>query len=350
MHNRHHHFRNIFALVATLAISLAFGLAIVWLLSSLYGPEIMKLTYSEAYRQEVFSSTTTTLQDFLTLTLGIIVEALPFIVLGTLVATAIQFFISPERLVKLLPKNSFCRRIALSFMGVAMPVCECGNIPVARTLIARGVNPHEAIIFLLAAPSINIVTFIVTWEAFNFNEWMAILRVIATFVVANLTALIVAKLVPSDKLLTPSFTALCKDSPGTHRSIARSSAFFRTEMWLITRMLILGAMIAAASQTFVPQEIITAVSSDIFLSVLVMLALAFIISICSSVDAFFALAYVGTFSLGSLLAFLVAGPMVDIKMIALMKTTFTFRTLAVIAASVFIITFIIGVGASYVWG
>ena len=107
--------------------------------------------------------------------------------------------------------------------------------------------------------------------------------------------------------------------------------------------------IAAASQTFIPREVITAIGSNVVLAVVAMLLLAFIISICSSVDAFFALAYVGTFSLGSILAFLVAGPMVDIKMIALMKTTFTYRALAVIAGGVLTLTLLIGIGFSYVW-
>ncbi len=338
-------------MVAGIFLACMVGLAMFvdWVQRRLSGA-LIPLMYNAEYRTQTVANIATTLQDFLTLTLGIIVGALPFIIFGTLIATAIQLFVSPRRLVSILPRNTFGRRIALSFIGIAMPVCECGNIPVARTLIARGVNPHEAIIFLLAAPSINIVTFVVTWEAFGFNTWMAILRVIATFVVANITALVVAKIIPADKLLTSSFAAMCKNSSQTHLSLARASSFFRTEMWLIARMLVFGAMIAAASQTFIPQEIMTTVGSDIFLSVLVMLALAFIISICSSVDAFFALAYAGTFSLGSLLAFLVAGPMVDIKMIALMKTTFTVRALAVITSSVLILTFIIGIGTSYVWG
>lgn len=230
-----------------------------------------------------------------------------------------------------------------------MPVCECGNVPVARSLMVKGLSVQEGIVFLLAAPSINIVTFIVTWEAFSFNHEMAILRVIATLIVANATALLVAKLVQPDKLLTDDFAALCKTDARTHRSLQKAGDIFHKEMWLIVRMLILGALIAAASQTVIPREVMTTIGSDLFLSVITMLILAFVISICSSVDAFFALAYTGTFSMGSILAFLVAGPMVDIKMLALMKTTFTFRTLAVITGSILLLTLIIGIGMSYVW-
>lgn len=178
---------------------------------------------------------------------------------------------------------------------------------------------------------------------------MAVMRVVATIVIANLIALLLAKLVAKRHLLTPAFTGYCKVSEHAPRSVARATELFRSEMWLITRLLVVGAMIAAASQVFIPREVITAVGSDIVLSVVAMLVLAFVISICSSVDAFFALAYVNTFSPGAILAFLVAGPMVDIKMITLMKSTFTVRTIAVIALGVLVASFIVGVGFSYVW-
>lgn len=321
----------------------------VFLLFRKYQYEIQMLSLSEYRRQELFSSAATTLQDFMTLAFGIIVEALPFVILGVLFSVLIQTVLPTEKLIKKLPKNKVLRRITVSFLGVAMPVCECGNIPVARSLMIKGFSTQEAIVFLLAAPSINIITFIVTWEAFNFNQSVAIVRVLATLVVANITALLVANLVSREKLLTKEFAAACEIDSHAPHSLSRATNIFRNEMWLITRLLIVGALIAAASQTFIPREAITAIADNVILSVLAMLILAFVISICSSVDAFFALAYVNTFSLGSILAFLVAGPMVDIKMIAMMKTTFTYRTLTVITGSVFIFSLIIGVILSYVW-
>lgn len=325
----------------------------VFALFQVYRHEVMLLAYNEPARKEIVSavagSLATALQDFFTLVLGILVEALPFVVLGVLVSVAIQYFIPTDLLIKRLPKNAFARRVIVSFLGVAMPVCECGNVPVARTLIMKGFSVQEAIVFLLAAPSVNIITFAVTWEAFNVNHSVAVMRVVATLFVANVVALLVAKFVSRDKILTRDFTATCEVNAHAPRSWARAFEMFRSEMWLITRLLVIGAMIAAASQTFIPREVITAISSDVVLSVLAMLLLAFVISICSTVDAFFALAYINTFSLGSILAFLVAGPMVDIKMIALMKTTFTYRALAVITGGVFLLALGIGIWFSYVW-
>ena len=93
------------------------------------------------------------------------------------------------------------------------------------------------------------------------------------------------------------------------------------------KMLCLGALIASLTQVFVPREVLSSVGSDPLLSILAMIAFAFIISICSNVDAFFALAYTSTFTVGSIVAFLVFGPMIDIKMLALMRTTYKARLL-----------------------
>jgi uncharacterized membrane protein YraQ (UPF0718 family) len=273
------------------------------------------------------------LQDLLTITLGVIVEALPFVVLGVLISVAIQVFVPAHVLLDRLPKNIVLRRIVISFLGVLLPVCECGNVPVARSLLVKGCSVPESLVFLLAAPSVNIITFVVTWEAFNFNHGVAIWRLVLTLIIANVAAYVVGKLVAPKDALTPEFAL----------------DMFRSEMWLIVRMLCIGALIAAAFQVFVPREAITAIADNPALMVLSMLVLAFVISICSSVDAFFALAYANTFSLGSIVAFLVAGPMVDIKMLSLMKTTYTTRVLVLVSATVMTLTFLAGLGLSYVW-
>jgi uncharacterized protein len=327
----------------------AFTAVTITAIIAIYRDQISLLFRSEYQRQQAYAAASATFGDFFTLVLGILVEALPFVVLGVLISVAIQTYIPTQALVKRLPKNKIVRRLMVSLLGVAMPVCECGNVPVARSLMAKGFSIQESIVFLLAAPSVNIITFIVTWEAFSMNHGVAVTRVLATLVIANVTAIVVARFMTKKAILTPEFAATCELNAHAPRTWAHATELFRSEMWLITRMLIIGAIIAAASQTFIPREVITAIGSDPLLAVLAMIALAFIVSICSSVDAFFALAYTSTFSLGSLLAFLVAGPMVDIKMLALMKTTFTYRALAIITSCVIVLTFIIGMIFTYVW-
>lgn len=330
--------------VATVGLLVATFCAGFWVIT-----EGWQLVTNSAKREAFLTPIGGNVGDFITLTLSILVEALPFVVLGVLVSVLLQVFLPTDKLLRWLPKNIVARRAIISFLGVAMPVCECGNVPVARGLMAKGLNPSEAIVFLLTAPSVNVVTFIVTYEAFNQSPSMAIARVAVTVVIANIVALLVTKLMARRQLLTPEFAAQCNVDHHGERSLPRAATLFRSEMWLITRLLVIGAMIAAASQVFIPRDIITAIGSDVVLSVLAMLLLAFIVSICSSVDAFFALAYTNTFGLGAILAFLVAGPMVDIKMIALLKSTFTTRVIIILALSILVLAFIAGVGFSYVW-
>ena len=272
-------------------------------------------------------------QDFLTLTCSVIVEATPFLIIGIIVSALIRRFLPPDRLLKILPKHTFIRRILLSLVGIALPVCECGNVPVARSLLAHGLKPADVISFLLAAPILNPITIIATMTAFSFEPRMVWWRIGFGFLIVQLTALIVSFIHPKH-VLQPSFA---------FRHILADS---RNEFWQLTTMLVLGAMIAAATQVFVPRSIINAVGGDIILSVIAMIGLGFVVSICSSVDAFFALAYARIFTNGSVLAFLLTGPMIDIKLILLMRSTFRPRFILLVMLIIFSLSLAIGIGVN----
>ncbi|MCA1838608.1 MAG: permease [Actinobacteria bacterium] len=127
------------------------------------------------------------LQDFLTLALCIVVEAVPFVVLGALVSVLIRLIGPIQRLIQLLPKRALLRRrLSISLLGTFMPVCECGNVPVARGLVIRGLSVGESITFLLAAPIINPVTLLSTSQAFRVDPSIVWLRMAGALVIANL--------------------------------------------------------------------------------------------------------------------------------------------------------------------
>lgn len=287
------------------------------------------------------------LSDFLTLTLSIIIEASPFLVLGVIIATLIRRFVSPHALLRHLPRRSLPRRVLLSCIGMALPVCECGNVPVARSLLRHGLSPADAICFLFAAPILNPITIASTATAFAGAPHMIWWRIGAALIIVQIVALIVIRLNPS-VILQPDFAAHCQHREDT--SFGALADFARSELWQLLRMLVIGAMIAAATQVFIPRDIMNAVGSDMIMSVLAMITLGFVVSICSSVDAFFALAYVGNFTPGAILAFLVAGPMIDIKMIALLKSTFTARFVGIVTALTLGLTLLIGVGVNWYVG
>jgi len=309
------------------------------------------------------------IQDFITLALSIVVEALPFVVLGALVSAIIRLFGATQRFMHLLPKRPLLRRLSISLLGTFMPVCECGNVPVARGLVIRGMSVSESMTFLLAAPILNPVTLLSTSQAFRLDPSIVWIRMGGALLIANLVGGLIALHKNQMELVSKGFyNTLCEveladehghqhdHGPHDHHHHGPASpasrwqegiVVFRDEVSLMLKMLCLGAVIAGLTQVFVPREVLTALGSHPVLSILAMIALAFVISICSNVDAFFALAYSSTFTVGSIVAFLVFGPMVDIKMLALMRTTYKARLLAVVTLVVTLSSILIGLVVNY---
>ena len=278
-----------------------------------------------------FNETATMLQDFLTITLSIVIEALPFVILGIIISSLIRRFLPPAKLTKILPRNPFWRRFTLSLAGLALPVCECGNVPVARSLLARGLKPADVVSFLFAAPILNPITIIATMTAFSFQPYMMWWRIIFALIIVQLTALIVS-FMDENKIVRPAFKEYCRahEHSSKFKEMLGSS---RDEFWQLLTMLSIGAIIAAATQVFIPHAIINTVGNDIILSVIAMIGLSFVVSICSS----------------SILSFLLAGPMIDIKLIVLMRTTFRWRFIAVVMLIIFALSFATGIGVNLLY-
>src|SRR5215207_9345260 len=315
------------------------------------------------------------LQDFTTLALSIVVEALPFVILGALVSVIVRLFAPTQRILRLLPKRPLLRRLSISLFGTFMPVCECGNVPVARGLVIRGLSVAESTTFLLAAPIINPVTLLATSQAFRLDPSIVWIRMAGGLLIANLVGALIALYKDQMELVSKGFyNTLCQvgaandlhhrehhhehhDHDQHHDHDHASNRWwdrwqegiviFRDEVSLMLKVLCLGALIAGATQVFVPRDVLTSLGSDPFLSILAMIALAFIISICANVDAFFALAYSNTFTVGSIVAFLVFGPMIDIKMLTMMRTTYKARLLAMITLVVTLTSILIGLVVNY---
>jgi uncharacterized membrane protein YraQ (UPF0718 family) len=284
------------------------------------------------------------LQDFITLFLGLIVEAFPFVVLGVVISVGVALIDSQRLISWLTPKNKILSHFVVSILGIFMPVCECGNVPVVRRFMLSGLNVSQAVTFLLAAPIVNPITFLSTWEAFNYDHSIAIIRIVAALFIANLVGLLVSLRKDQNSLLTDKFYTEVCENPHQHakNKLDRALEIFSTEFITVMRMMVIGAAIAAASQSFIPREVIVGIGSNVVLSVVAMLILAFIISICANVDAFFALSYANTFTAGSILTFLVFGPMIDIKMLTMLRTTFTVRFLILLTTLVAALSICLG--------
>ncbi len=331
---------------------------------------------------------TNQLNNAFTLFLSLLVEAIPFLLLGVLFSGLLLGFIDDRKLIARIPRNPLLGALAGSLIGFLFPVCECGNVPVARRLLMQGVPAPVAIGFLLAAPTINPVVIWATWTAFRDQPEIVVLRVVFSLLTATIIGWVfsaqkdlrpllqpsVARAIPlpkpelSEKELLKAETPSLLQSgtfmlgmPGgavpiesllqdrwkplqtvtTQKSSPPSSMFHRVskerlrllldtmvqELRELGGVLVIGSAIAAIIQVGAPRELILNLGQGPVSSIIAMLILAAVVSICSTVDAFFALSFAATFTSGSLLAFLVFGPMFDLKGIGLMLSIFRGRAI-----------------------
>ena len=291
------------------------------------------------------------LQDLLTLSISVIIESLPFVILGIVLSILVQVWIPDRWIMRVLPRHPVLRRGVISFIGILLPVCECGNVPLARGLLVKGFSVSESMTFLLAAPIINPITIMTTGQAFGFDSPIFIGRMIGGFLIANIVGWLFSRHPDQDSLMTARFAAECR-LPDAHENgdsrWAASIDLFRHEAATIMPALFIGSLVAGLVQVAVPRSILLGLGSNPIWSIVAMMALAFVISVCSNVDSFFILPFVGTFMPGSITAFLVFGPIVDIKMLTLMRTTFTVRVLVILTVVVGLLSALIGLVVNYV--
>ncbi|MCB0097285.1 MAG: permease [Caldilineaceae bacterium] len=291
-------------------------------------------------------------QTFVTIFLGIFIEAAPFLLAGSIVSGFIAVFVDQQMLERFLPRQPILAALVGASLGIVFPVCECGVVPVTRRLYEKGLPLSMGIAFLLAAPVINPVVIVSTYAAFGWGT-VLIGRIVLSLVIAFLVGLLFYRAAPGETLLPDiehahhaAHAHACTvpspmDPLGTRfwRSLRTAGDDFMD----MARYLIIGSMLAAAMQTLAPQAILMAVGQGPVASVLAMQTLAFVLSVCSTVDAFLALAFTHTFTSGSILAFLVFGPMVDIKSALMFMGVFQKRTVIYLILLPFLFTLLFGV-------
>jgi uncharacterized membrane protein YraQ (UPF0718 family) len=258
--------------------------------------------------------------NWATVFVAITVQALPFLVLGVAVSAAIAAFVPPGLIARLLPKRPALAVPAAAAAGAALPGCECGSVPVAARLISIGVTPAAAFAFLLSAPAINPVVLVSTAVAFPGRPAMVVARFLASLAASVVMGLLWIAL-GRDDLITPRRTRHGEED-GPRLGVFLATA--QHDFLQAGGFLVIGAGTAATLQTLVPRNVIDSVAGNGPLSLLVLGVLAVVVALCSEADAFVA-AGLKQFSLTARLAFLVVGPMVDVKLFALQAGTFGAR-------------------------
>ncbi|WP_239082702.1 permease [Actinoplanes teichomyceticus] len=278
------------------------------------------------------------LQTWATVFVSVLVQAAPFLVFGVVLSAVIAVFVPRGFWARALPGHPALAVPAAGVAGVVLPGCECGSVPIAGSLIRRGVTPAAALAFLLAAPAINPIVLTATVVAFPGQPQVAVARGLASLVVAVTMGWLWLRLGRAEWIRLPHRPDLDDTS--------RARAFWaacRHDVMHAGGFLVLGAAAAATINVLVPARWLQSLAADPVISVLALATLAVLLSICSEADAFVA-ASLSQFSLTARLVFLVVGPMVDLKLISMQAGVFGRRFAMRFAPATFVAAVLVGTG------
>lgn len=311
-------------------------------------------------------------QDFALAFLSILFEGAPFILLGTLISGFIDIYLPAGTMDRFLPKNRFLAVLTAGLLGAVFPVCECAVVPVIRRLVKKGLPVSCALTYMLAAPIVNPITALSTWKAFQGQGagMMTSGRLLLGFGVAVLVGLVVSRMKLSSVLKPSLAESLTNNSAKEKEPTAsdcghdhshdggccghdhghehhhphednRMVAAFRSAMKDFVDVAVyftIGVAITALFNTGIAPgaEWLDSVASNPTGAPAALMLLAFVLSLCSTSDAFIA-ATLHKFTWGAKLAFLVFGPMMDVKLLFLYQTVLRKRFIAGLAVGLFVV-------------
>ncbi|MBA2872408.1 hypothetical protein HNQ85_002717 [Anoxybacillus calidus] len=274
-----------------------------------------------------------------TIFISILIESLPFVLIGVFISGIIQMFVTEEMIEKWVPKNKVLAVLYATLIGALFPACECGIVPITRRLVAKGVPLYAAIPFMLTGPIINPIVLFSTFIAFGSSLKMVLYRSIFALAVAVLIGLLLSMQYKYDQLRKKEVISYSMPKTLKEKWIGTLEHSI-DEFFSSGKYLIIGAFVASAMQTYVKTSTLLEIGHGKMSSSLVMMALAFVLSLCSEADAFIASSFQNTFSFGALAAFLVYGPMIDIKNTLMLLQSFKTRFVIVLIAYITIFVFV----------
>lgn len=304
----------------------------------------------------------------------IMLEAIPFLLLGALISAIIEEFVSEERISKMIPKNRVLGSLVGIFLGLFIPACDCAVIPIAMRLKKKKVPTNVIVSFMLASPIISPVVLLSTFFAFGETEKMLLfgfempkLFVYRTIfgVVVALVVGIILDIICKDAVLKEEIYehhhhhhdhehihtcnhhhegCSCSNHEKETGPIGRVkniiNIMYGDFMGIISYMAV-GALLAATMQILLPISNIGGIAQNKYISTFIMMLLAFALSLCSTSDAFIARTFMNSLSKNSILAFILLGPMIDIKNTILLNKSFNKKFVIVLIASIFITVYLI---------
>ncbi|WP_044766083.1 permease, partial [Streptococcus suis] len=256
--------------------------------------------------------------------LSIMIEALPFVLIGAIISGFIDVFITPDKVRKLLPKNKFLAILFGTFIGFIFPSCECGIVPIVNRLLEKKVPSYTAVPFLVTAPVINPIVLFATFTAFGNSLLFALYRSLGAIIVSLVLGIILGFFVKGPILKESKFDHHQHDysDKTSWQKVGFALIHAIDEFFDTGRYLVFGCLFASLVQVYIPTAVLTTIGHSPLTAIILMMLLAFLLSLCSEADAFIGASLLSSFGFAPVMAFLVIGPMVDVKNLLMMKHYF----------------------------
>ena len=289
--------------------------------------------------------------------ISIFFESLPFLLLGALISSVIETYVSNETMAKIIPKNKVLGSIVGVFLGFFLPACDCAVIPVSKRLLKKKVPVNVAVSFMLASPIINPVVLLSTYYAFyNKNPEMFWYRLLFGIIIALVIGIIVGIIYGKKNVIKNSLLdedddddCDCHECHHDHHKHSFKNDFFSivkhtaNDMFEVVKYLMFGALIASLVQILLPRSVLTIFNNNQVLSIITLMLFAYLLSLCSTSDSFVGKSLLTSFSKESILAYLLLGPMIDIKNTFVLLGNYKKNFVITLISLIFIVTFIFSV-------
>ncbi len=266
--------------------------------------------------------------------LGIILQALPFLMIGVLLSSFIQIFIPKSAIERRFPKSPGLGILTAIIGGFFLPVCDCASIPIFRSLVKKGVPVSAAVTFMIVSPIINPVVILSTYYAFN-GDISIVLNRVCLGIISSVIIGFSFELVPAKKGILNGgvldglmCSCGCYEDTESITTVKKKLSLFlrhsQAEFFDVGKYLIIGTFVSSLFQVFGTGGFSQAQSGTAMaISIIVMMIMAFVLSLCSSSDAVVARSFINQFPMGAIMGFLIFGPMMDIKNVMMLSSGFS---------------------------
>ena len=279
--------------------------------------------------------------------LSMFFEALPFLLLGSIISSIIEKYVSNEKIASIIPKNPILGSLFGIFLGFFLPACDCAVIPITKRLIKKKVPINVAVSFMLASPIINPVVLLSTYYAFySTNPKIFWARFILGILVAVVVSSILGLIFKDDFVVKNSIEEIEEECSCCHHhhenALLEIVNHTMSDLFDVLKYMIFGALIASFVQVYMPRSVITVFNNNNYLSIIVLMLFAYLLSLCSTSDSFIGKSLINSFTKSSVVAYLLLGPMIDVKntivLVGNFKKKFTIYLIVLIFVVVFIIS------------